>query len=420
MYIPRRDFLKYCIGAAAALGLENSVVRTLDEAFASGAGVSTPSYPIASTVYTTLQKTIVPLAHGAQALLPRQVSQYAANHYGEWNPNGAPAPYVRPNIQTGAAVPSVRDPGAVTLLTFFTMSDIHIADKESPAQCIYMGYQYPNPKTPGGASVGNSSAYSPVILYTTHVLDAAVQTINALHRTAPFDFGIALGDAANNNQYNELRWYLDVIDGKPIAPSSGAHLGAGTIDYQKPFQPAGLDKSIPWYQVIGNHDQFWMGSAHANTYVQNTYTGSNVLNLGPINSLPPDFPAIFNTRGFYMGVVNGSTRYGDIIDVGAVSGYPTPPQIAADANRPSAFHGGLDERIFEHHIDTGRARIHATNDRQQFRLATISIRRRTYRSRSSFSTIPTEPAGTRPQPSTPTASSGSSMNSMRAKPRGNS
>ena len=115
-----------------------------------------------------------------------------------------------------------------------------------------------------GQPVGNSSAYSAIILYTTQVLDAAVQTINALHKKAPFDFGIALGDAANNTQYNELRWYIDVLDGKMITPSSGAHQGADTIDYQKPYQAAGLDKSIPWYQAIGNHDQFWMGSSHVN------------------------------------------------------------------------------------------------------------------------------------------------------------
>jgi hypothetical protein len=36
------------------------------------------------------------------------------------------------------------------------------------------------------------------LLSTPQVLDAAVQTINALHRQTPFDFGISLGDATNN------------------------------------------------------------------------------------------------------------------------------------------------------------------------------------------------------------------------------
>ncbi|MBV5336803.1 MAG: TIGR03768 family metallophosphoesterase, partial [Deltaproteobacteria bacterium] len=73
-------------------------------------------------------------------------------------------------------------------------------------------------------------------------------TINVVHKKSPFDFGIGLGDAINNTQYNELRWYIDVIDGKVITPSSGANIGADTIDYQKPFQAAGLDKSIQFYQ----------------------------------------------------------------------------------------------------------------------------------------------------------------------------
>ncbi len=90
-----------------------------------------------------------------------------------------------------------------------------------------------------------SSAYSPVLLASTQVLDAAVQTINALHNESPFDFGISLGDAVNNTQYNELRWYIDVLDGEVITPCSGDHLGADTIDYQKQFQAAGLDSSIP-------------------------------------------------------------------------------------------------------------------------------------------------------------------------------
>ena len=64
-----------------------------------------------------------------------------------------------------------------------------------------------------------TSVYSPVMLYTTQVLDAAMQTVNALHGQAPFDFGISLGDAANSSGYNRLRWYIDVIDGKAITPS---------------------------------------------------------------------------------------------------------------------------------------------------------------------------------------------------------
>ena len=36
-----------------------------------------------------------------------------------------------------------------------------------------------------------------------------------------------------------------------------------------------------------------------------------------------------------MGVVDGSTEYGDIIDAGPVTELPKPPKIAADPNRRS-------------------------------------------------------------------------------------
>jgi 3',5'-cyclic AMP phosphodiesterase CpdA len=136
-----------------------------------------------------------------------------------------------------------------TLLTFFSITDVHITDKESPAQ---IPGDAMDGRPDGAFGTANTSSYSPVIMSTTQVLDAAVQTINALHAQTPFDFGIALGDAINNTQYNELRWYIDVLDGKMITPSSGAHRGAKSIDYQKSFKAAGLDKSIPWYQVTSD------------------------------------------------------------------------------------------------------------------------------------------------------------------------
>ena len=96
-----------------------------------------------------------------------------------------------------------------------------------------------------------------------------------LHKKSPFDFGISLGDAINNNQYNEARWYIDVMDGKIISPSSGSHRGADSIDYQKPYQSAGLDKSIPWYQAIGNHDHFFMGAgANVSVFANRTLAGT--------------------------------------------------------------------------------------------------------------------------------------------------
>ena len=101
------------------------------------------------------------------------------------------------------------------------------------------------------------------MLYTTHVLDAAIRTVNGLNSQNPFDLGLALGDMANATQYNELRWFIDILDGKTIKPYSGGVKdpvpGPGN-DYQDEYKAAGLVPSIPWYATMGNHDHFWEGA----------------------------------------------------------------------------------------------------------------------------------------------------------------
>ena len=212
---------------------------------------------------------------------------------------------------------------AASLLNLFTMSDIHVYDKESPSQpfsIIIKNNKYGH-NTPPGISY--------TMLYTTHILDAAIQTVNALHQKKSFDCGLFLGDACNHAQYNELRWYIDVIDGKVITPSSGAHAGADTIDYQKPYKAAGLDKTIPWYQTKGNHDTLWFGSKQLNDYLRQSYIGEDILRLGDIYLEPVEG---FDQRTYYMGTVDGSTPYGDIIGGGPVSS-TSAIKVVADPNR---------------------------------------------------------------------------------------
>jgi metallophosphoesterase (TIGR03768 family) len=169
------------------------------------------------------------------------------------------------------------------------------------------------------------------MLYTTPVLDAAVQTINALHKKTPIDFGISLGDTCNSTQYNELRWYIDVLDGKVITPSSGAHAGADTIDYQKPYKAAGLDRTIPWYQAMGNHDHFWIGSIPVNAFLRQSYISDTVIATGDVLANPRNI----NKPDYYMGVLDGSTPYGDIAGAGPVGKFSSPPKVAADPDRRS-------------------------------------------------------------------------------------
>jgi len=286
-----------------------------------------------SKVYTTLDRTVIPIPVPTLpvSLFPYEISKYSQYGLGVWNYGGGVGYQKRLDIMP-TAYTNTSVTNTANLLHFFTMTDIHITDKESPAQVIYLGYKG-----------GSSSAYSGVILYTTQVLDAAVRTTNALHKENPFDFGIFLGDACNNTQYNELRWYIDVLDGKEINPSSGDHAGAESIAYQKPYKATGLDNTIKWYQTLGNHDHLWWGAKPVNDYLRQTYIGDYILNLGAT----PFAPQGLDSRGYYMGSIDGRTPYGDIIGIGDIANFPTPPKVlAADLNRRSLLRGEWMNEFF--------------------------------------------------------------------------
>lgn len=255
------------------------------------------------------------------------------------------------------------------LANFFAMTDIHITDKEAPNQLIYIQQA----DAVRGAAM--TSIYSPVISYTTQMLDAAIQTVNALHEQAPFDFGISLGDVSDSGRYNETRWYIDVFDGKPIRPSSGAHLGEDTVDFQRPFQAVGLNKAIPWYQVLGNHDHFYIGSvpvdADPSLKLRESYVSDQVWAVGNVltpnasrmtpAALPPviydmnshlagtspvrpDDPMPGNT--FYMGVIDGASPYGAIKYTGKKENFASPPKVAADPDRRALLRSEWIDEFF--------------------------------------------------------------------------
>ena len=316
----RRDFLKY---SAAA-------VPVAPAATLAGCGgrdaAAVPGQPIASEVFTTLDYTVVPGPKPAAPLHLNEVTKFPQYGYGTWTLGKAQPMVVHTELMPAGYTAPAGD-GKTKLLSFFTLSDIHITDKEAPNQLIYLGL-LAEQVTPTAASI-----YSPGMMCTTHVLDAAIQTINALHAKKPMDFGLSLGDVCNSSQYNELRWYIDVLDGQVIRPSSGAHLGEHSIDYQKPYQAAGLDKSIPWYQALGNHDHFYMGSFPIDNPVRPdlraSYTSDTLFATGNV-LLNID---AFKERTYYMGVMNGATPDGAIIHAGKVADISVPPKIAADPDR---------------------------------------------------------------------------------------
>ena len=340
--LARRDFLKYSTGALSLM---------CSTAYGSSEKKKIAEYPIDSTVVTTLEQTVV-LRQDFSSIIPpknlQYVSEYDKKGYGKWDLGAGLKAEERKDIMPkDYTLPTDRK--KQKLLKFFAITDIHITDKESPSQLIYL-----QPGNVVGDQHGMdledkmTSMYSPVMLYTTHVLDAAIQTVNALHKQDTIDFGISLGDTCNSTQYNETRWYIDVMDGKVITPSSGENRGAKSIDYQKPFKAAGLHKEIPWYQTLGNHDHFWLGSIPLDVgdlKLRESYVSPKVI------AMPNSFVRasdVFDMRDplYYMGVLDGATPYGNIIKAGPVQAFSKAPEVTPDVKRRSLTKAQWAEEFF--------------------------------------------------------------------------
>jgi 3',5'-cyclic AMP phosphodiesterase CpdA len=94
------------------------------------------------------------------------------------------------------------------LLRFAQLSDVHLYDDD--ASPLITGALVEAGLEP---AIGNSSAQRFQDEYTDEVLNAMVKTVNACHREDPIELLVATGDNTDNLLLNEVRRFIDNLDG---------------------------------------------------------------------------------------------------------------------------------------------------------------------------------------------------------------
>lgn len=187
-----------------------------------------------------------------------------------------------------------------SVLSFCHFTDIHLVDGQSPARVEFLD-RYND--TDGCDSAPFASAHRPQEMLTLHILEAMIRQIRAIKTSPvsddPISFTVCTGDNVDNEQLNELRWFIDTMDGgQLVSVNSGGptyegvqasswggpeywHPEPGIADKYKQqwgfpdypglfvkalqsFDAAGV--GMPWYQTFGNHDGLLQGNAPRNPF----------------------------------------------------------------------------------------------------------------------------------------------------------
>lgn len=288
-----------------------------------------------------------------------------------------------------AAAQAGRADRRLALASIVHLTDIHIIDAQSTSRVEFLD-RYAD--QPGGASF-LSSAYRSQEALTCQVTESMVQKINAIAKGPitgrPFDVAVSTGDNIDNQQQNEMEWFLALLDGGPVTPNSGGPTYEGIQDqhpltydghYWHPHdeRPAGdhykslrgfpawpglLDQAIapftatglrtPWISVYGNHDGLAQGNVRGNAAFEGFGTGSFKVVSLPAGVTAADFAKAFE-RGDPSVVTAFSAAPGRPVTPDPARRYVTPQDWAAahlaSTGPGPAGHGFTEENAADGHL----------------------------------------------------------------------
>ncbi|MFQ5471995.1 MAG: TIGR03767 family metallophosphoesterase, partial [Dehalococcoidia bacterium] len=220
------------------------------------------------TVPTTLEQTIVLQPDGS--FLP-----------------GPGEPYVvRTELEAAGAD---RAANRRSLVVFQQLADFRLIDEESPLRSEWLE-SCPDATT--------ARAFRPHETLSLQAAAGVLRAANEANRSPvtgrPVDFAIHTGNAADNAQFNEQRWFIDLMDGRPLTPDTGAvgydGVQQGTVldeyptlieDAQAVFVSEGLN--YPWYAVTGNRDLLAQGTFVRTAASDRLAVGDQkLMSLGPL------------------------------------------------------------------------------------------------------------------------------------------
>jgi metallophosphoesterase (TIGR03767 family) len=208
----------------------------------------------------------------------------------------------------GQAAAELRGRRARPLLSLVHITDLQLADVQSPARFEFLNRQYADPRYAELIPVQR-----PQEALTAHAIEATLATVSAARGPATemaAQLAVTTGDAIDNTQWNELQNFLALFEGGRVRPDSGGPAfegvqalewpddifwkpdgdGAGGPDIFRtafgfPRHPGLLERAMgefsaaglamPWLSCFGNHEALIQGVGVPTLGLAAALTGSS-------------------------------------------------------------------------------------------------------------------------------------------------